>query len=419
MMKKSFYLLFPLLLTLFPPGTGRTEETSAGAGRTWTEDDIILAESASGWEISPDGSLAVSVRSEVKRVKGEEKRVTNLWLTRLEGEKSIPLTRGTDRVSSPAFSPDGRLVAFLSNRSIPGAEPEEVGKNQVWLIPVGGGEAYPSTRFDRSVEAFGWIDAKSLVVLAPESLSSWERKRKEKKDTTRVVDDADHEPPVRLFRVAIGNNSVDRLTRNRDWIDSLSVSPGGKHAVVTAQQSLSYQFDQKQPPHTFLVDLESGAMTRLFEAGVLLPVSVRWAPDSTGFYLVNEFTRHPVYRMATISELHFYALDKRLSFQVDLDWDRGLGRGDYLPVPGGILVLLADGVRNRPAQYIRGRDGWRKKEMNFTHAANIDNWAVSRDGNRVMGRSRPPQWFAARRNGSRLERERPITKLNPGYAGKP
>ncbi len=320
--------------------------------KAWTVDDILLAETASGWTISPDGALAAWVRSTVEKVDGTEKRVSNLWLTRLADGTSYAMTRGQDTVSAPAFAPDGARIAFLSTRKVPGEKGDaELGKTQLWAIPLAGGEAFPLSRFDRDVLHFAWTGAGTLVAAAKDSPSAWERERKTRKDDATAVDDAAHEPPVRLFRVTL-DGGAERLTANTDWIDALAVSPDGALAVITAQQSLSYEYDQRVPPQTFLVDLATGARTRLFAHDKLLPQEIRWAADGKGFYLVNQYSRDPRYRTATIDELYYFDLAARRAEKVELSWARGLGPA-YAPASGGVVALLADGVRFRPVRLTR------------------------------------------------------------------
>ncbi|HVN76399.1 MAG TPA: prolyl oligopeptidase family serine peptidase [Thermoanaerobaculaceae bacterium] len=389
----------------------------------WTVDDILLAEHASSWEISPDGTLAVWVRATVEKVGTEEKRVSNLWLSRLSDGTSVALTRGQDTVSAPAFSPDSRHIAFLSTRKAPGAKPDdEKGKNQLWAIPVAGGEAFAVTRFDRDVSRFGWVGPAALVVAAQESPSQWDRERKERGDDATVVDDAEHEPPVRLFRVALDGGKTERLTRNADWIDALAVSPDGTVAVVTAQQSLSWEFDQRVPPQTFLVDLATGARTRIFEDAKILPQLVRWAPDGTGFYLVNQFSRHPRYREATINELYWFDIAAKTVEKVDLGWERGLEHA-YAPTVDGVVALLADGVHPRAARLVRTAKGWRRQDLAGTHAGSIEEVELGRDGRTLVyatsTATQPTQWYSARVEGARIVGERKLTDLNPSWRGKP
>ena len=391
--------------------------------KSWTPDDILLAERATGWAVAPDGASAAWVKSTVEKVDSEEKRVSNLWLSRLADGTALQLTRGQDTVSAPAFSPDGAHVAFLSTRKAPGAKgDDEAGRTQLWAIALAGGEAFPVTRFDRSVKDFGWTGNGSLAVAAEESPSEWERERKEAKDTSAVVDDAAHQPPVRLFTVPLDAGKAKRLTDNTDWIDSLEVSPDGRRAVITAQQSLSYEFDQTVPPAAFLVDLASGERTRLFADGVLRPQAVRWTLDGKAFYFVNERSRHPKYRTAAVAELHVFDLASGKAEKVDLGWERGLGRG-VVPTADGMIALLADGVHLHAARLTRTASGWRREDIAGTHVANLTGWELSRDGKTlVYGYSTattPEQWFGARLDGARIVAERKFTELNKGYEGKP
>lgn len=399
-----------------------------GEGRTWTPDDLVLAEEVTDWAVARDGGLVVWVKSEARKLGDEEKRVSNLELGRLDTGERLILTRGNDEVSQPAFSPDGRHVGFLSTRELPADKKndgsqadDEKRRPQLWAIALAGGEPFPVTTLDRPVIAFGWLDASTLLVAAQESPTAWENEREKNKDTARVVDDADHEPPVRLFTVTL-DGKVRRLFTSDDWIDSLAVSPDGRWAVVNAQQSLSYEFDQRTPPHTRLIELASGREERLFADGVLLPQAVRWAPDGAGFYFTNPYTRHPLYRQATLTELHYFDLERRTVEKVDVGWERGVG-GDFAPTAGGVIALLGDGVRFRPALLEHRAGSWMRRELSGTHAAQLDGWRLSAEGGAIVYATStavtPRQLWVARLEGTALRGEKRLTDLNPGWARKP
>ena len=85
-------------------------------------------------------------------------RQTNIWRVDADGQNARALTVTDKRDSSPAFSPDGTVLAFLSTRA---------GDPQVFFLPTGGGEAEKKTDVPGGVGAFRFTpDGKRLVLTA-------------------------------------------------------------------------------------------------------------------------------------------------------------------------------------------------------------------------------------------------------------
>src|SRR6266480_6246751 len=94
-----------------------------------TLDDLLTIKSVGGTQISPEGKwVAYTVGY------GDFKQdafVTQIWLVESDTRKNFQLTRGEKSSTNPRWSPDGRWLAFLSNR--------QDDKNQIFLInPLGG-----------------------------------------------------------------------------------------------------------------------------------------------------------------------------------------------------------------------------------------------------------------------------------------
>jgi dipeptidyl aminopeptidase/acylaminoacyl peptidase len=409
-----------VLLGLLPvPAIGTAADAPPSP---WTADDILLAESAGSFQVSPDGAHAVWVKS---RMDGETNgRIANLVLTGLAEAREVELTRGSDRNLSPRFSPDGARIAFLSSRALPGKkEAEEDGRGpQIWLIDPRGGEPWPLTREARGIAGFAWRDKGTIVFAAQEAKSLREQRAEKAKDTSQAPDDVAEKPPVRLFSVGVDKGAVSRLTENDDWIQWLAVSPDGRWAVTSHERSLSFPFDHKVPPVLALVDLQTGAVKRLFEGERMLVASAEWTPDSKGFYLVRQHSSHPLYFTATISLLDHFDVASGARTPVALDWANGLGAPQVRATTDGFLALLAEGVRFRPARYTRAGAGWARHDLGGEHVRNLWDWAVSADGRTLVYEhstpSRPTQWYTAALDADAVRTPRKITSLNAAFESK-
>jgi dipeptidyl aminopeptidase/acylaminoacyl peptidase len=83
-----------------------------------------------------------------------------LWLVPLDGDPPRQLTNGLASDQSPRWSPDGRRIAFLSDRG--GGAP------QIHLIEADGGEAWALSRFTAGVTSLRWSpDGDRLLCVCP------------------------------------------------------------------------------------------------------------------------------------------------------------------------------------------------------------------------------------------------------------
>jgi len=138
--------------------------------RVPTLDDLLTLKSVGGTQISPDGKwVAYTVGY------GDFKQdafITQIWLADSGSGKTIQLTRGDKSSTNPHWSPDGRWLAFLSNRI------ED--KNQIFLIDPTGGEAQQLTKSETAISNFAWSeDGKSIAYTATEPTAQPQKDRKD------------------------------------------------------------------------------------------------------------------------------------------------------------------------------------------------------------------------------------------------
>jgi dipeptidyl aminopeptidase/acylaminoacyl peptidase len=371
-------------LLRFPREAHADEEQPTKAKEPWKPEDFIYNETAGQFRISPDGKSVVWVESTGDKEK--DARVSNLMLSSLTETRQIPLTRGTDTVSQPRWSPDGEWIAFLSTRARPKPKPDTA-PMQIWLINAHGGEPWNLIELAHAPRRIEWLDKDTLIYSAEEDPALYEQELKRKKDDSDVVDDAEHQPPVRLYKVNVKDKKVTRLTTNTDWIEDFGVSRDMKYVVASHAKSLHYTFDQKVRPAVILHDLGNGQEKQLFTDVRIRPEGFEWAPDNSGFYMATPYSTDPRFMTAGITVLYFCDVASGKSTQVNLDNENGLGF-DVQTVPGGFFALLAAGSHDDLAHYSaeRGASGWTWKRQTITgeHAENLEGFRISDDGKMIV-----------------------------------
>lgn len=120
--------------------------------------DLYRLRNVSGPELSPDGAwvaYTVSVPDTAK-----DRADSDVWMTGWDGRRALRLTTSKASEHTPRWSPDGRYLAFLSDRE----DGREV--DQVWLLDRGGGEAERITDFPGGVSEYAWSpDGKRLALI--------------------------------------------------------------------------------------------------------------------------------------------------------------------------------------------------------------------------------------------------------------
>lgn len=130
-------------------------------------EDLLLEQRITDIHVIPDKPLALCA---VKSIQQDTKKYdVSLWSFSMETGEARRFTCGEGKDESPRWSPDGRQIAFLSDRAKPGTP-------QVHLMPIDGGEARQLSHLQRGASQMCWHpDGRKLLVIANVTVDPDER----------------------------------------------------------------------------------------------------------------------------------------------------------------------------------------------------------------------------------------------------
>ena len=146
-----------------------------------TAEHLYDFQTVAGCALAPDGH---NVAFSVTRVdRDKEKKYSNLWLVPTWRGAARQFTYGDHNDFRPRWSPDGKQIAFLSNRG-------GLKRAQIHLIPFAGGEARPLTDIKGTISSFAWSpDGKQFLCLVQKTdVEVLEREENEKKKELGIVE---------------------------------------------------------------------------------------------------------------------------------------------------------------------------------------------------------------------------------------
>lgn len=239
-------------------------QSQAFCGRNIVIDDLFEIISLSNPKISPDGKTVVYVASSADF----ENNLYNLDLYRISsiGKDCVRLTSHIGEDNSPAWSPDGKLIAFLSNRNE---------RAQIWIMSPLGGEPLQITQSETSIMDFAWSpDGAHIAFVAAQPLTPEQKRKNEQKADAITVD---HEFQLsQLWTIDIVTKEVIQVTHGNRHVADFDWSPDGKHFVVGANPTPT--FPDRFHTDIFMVPSSGGALKPLVtQRGP--DRSPKWSPD--------------------------------------------------------------------------------------------------------------------------------------------
>ena len=340
-------------------------------------------------QVSPDGArlLYTLAKSDEKT----KKTNSNVWMANIDGSQARQLTMSGERNGGARWSPDGKQIAFVSDRGA-GKSDDKSKKHGIYLMPVDdAGEGRELTSHAQPIADLAWSPDGTRIVYTtlfdPQNPGEQEQpadaapkvkviRRLDYKQDNRgylgdkrsqafVVDVATGErrqlthAPVDSWQPQWspdGKQLAVRTMRPDNWCSQLVIldaatgrearrigpetgvaeawawSPDGKHILFAGDTDRTWQLD------LFLADAQTGDVRRLTE-------DLRCLPD-TGFATITP-PAQPVWLDGRFALFHAFEHGRSGLYKVDTQTGAVENGASYDAINGG---LSADAARNTFAQ---------------------------------------------------------------------
>ena len=219
-----------------------------------TEDVIVSLAYPDDPQLSPDGSrvayIAACYGQEDDHPEG------TIWVAPTDGAAMTrQWTFGNGRDDTPRWSPDGRTLAFLSDRA-------KRGTKALYRMPASGGEAEKLVGRKESIESFAWSpDGTRVAFLAPDDPTDADERREKERDDADV--DGERWAYHRLHILDLANSAVTVLPTGDMHVTECAWSPDGATIAYLAQPTP--ELDDRHKTAIFTISATRGEARHICE----------------------------------------------------------------------------------------------------------------------------------------------------------
>ena len=246
--------------------------------RTIQKEDLFHLHFLNGAALSPDRSQVIYTVNKINA--DEDKEFSTIYLLDIASGEKRQMTNGAAVDKQPAWSPDGRSVAFISDRD---------GKSQLYNLPADGGEARRLTSFKRGIGgSFAWSPDGTKIAFsavkdadAPDLATEPYRVDRTiyRFDAIGYLDDAVKD----IYLLDLDSLQTKQLTDDRTDNGNLRWSPDGRAILYDA--TMRTDTARTLTPDLMTVDLDA-VQTTVLEGWASIDIA-NYTPDGARIAFVG------------------------------------------------------------------------------------------------------------------------------------
>ncbi len=234
---------------------------SISAQTNWSPEQCLKIKNITAVRVSPDAGKVLYTVREAMMTDDRSEYVNQVWLCNADGSNAVQLTKGDKNSANPKWSPDGRLIAFTSSRD---------GKNNLYVLPVAGGEAEKITDVKSAVGEYDWRpDGNAIAYTMIDPAESKEEKDKKAKNDWYYMDE--EKKQNRLYVLWLnqkdtgGKYVTKKLTKENYNVNAFDWSADGKS--IAYSHGKSPEVNDNVYSDISLIEVESGTIKSIAATG--------------------------------------------------------------------------------------------------------------------------------------------------------
>ena len=202
---------------------------SAVSAQTWDPELQLKVKAVGAPSVSPDGSRVVYTVNEAVMTPEKSEFVSQIWMANIATKQNVQLTFGEKTSTNPKWSPDGKWIAFLSNR--------KDNRNNLYRLNIDGGEAEPLTELKTNISDYNWSpDGRFIAYTMSDPKTEDEEKNDKGRNDFRWVDE--NLKMSRLYVIPVekdtnGKREARKLTTGNYNVGEFDWSPDGSHIAFS------------------------------------------------------------------------------------------------------------------------------------------------------------------------------------------